>query len=91
LEAAIDALEKAVGILTGAVEFAQKSASAIQQAEFLSVAGVLCGALRITPVGDDVGSISWKDTAALEAVVRDPPTFVHAEFSGIQRRNPNGY
>lgn len=90
LEAAIGALERAVGILTGAGEFAQKSTSAIQQAELLSVAGGLRGALRLTPVGDSYGSISEKDKVAVEAFVRDPSMFIHTKFSGIQERNPNG-
>jgi len=89
LEAAIGALERAVGILTGAGEFTQKSASAIQQAELLSVAGGLRGALRIAPVGDDFGAISEKDKTTVEAFVRDPPPFVHARLSGIQQKNPN--
>merc|ERR1719305_373298 len=43
LEQAIGALERAIGILTGAGE---RTASAIQQAEMLSVAGGVRGALR---------------------------------------------
>jgi len=87
LEAAIGALERAVGILTGAGEFAQKSASALQQAEILSVSGELRGALRLAPVGDDYGAISEKDKEAVEAFVRDPSPFVHPKFSGIQQKN----
>jgi hypothetical protein len=90
LEAAIGALERAVGILTGAGEFAQKSASALQQAELLSVAGGLQGALRIVKVGDDYGAISQSDKAAVESFVHDPSPFVHPKFSGIQQKNPHG-
>jgi predicted nucleic acid-binding Zn-ribbon protein len=90
LEAAIGALERAVKILTGAGEFTQKSASAIQQAEILSVAGGLRGALRLAPVGDEFGAISEKDKAAVEAFVRNPEPYVKAKFSGIQQKNPNG-
>jgi len=90
LEAAIGALERAVGILTGAGEFAQKSASALQQAELLSVAGGLRGALRLVPVGEDYGAISQKDKSAVEAFVHDPSTFVQPKFSGIQQKNPHG-
>merc|ERR1719185_37363 len=52
LEQAIGALERAIGILTGA---GTKPASALQQAEILSVAAGVRGALRFAPseVSDD--------------------------------------
>merc|ERR1719377_261905 len=50
LEQAIGALERAITILTGAGE---KTASALQEAELLSVAGGVRGALRLIPDGED--------------------------------------
>merc|ERR1719235_2468970 len=87
LEQAIGALERAVGILTGAGE-----ASALQEAELLSVTGGLRGALRLAPTGDDFGAISQKDKDTVAAFVSDPSKFVgtHAKFSGIQQKNPHG-
>merc|ERR1719355_479130 len=60
LEQAIGALERAIGILTGAGE---KTASALQEAEILSVAGGVKGALRMIPTGEDFGTVTddnWK-------------------------------
>merc|ERR1719316_2093246 len=78
LEQAIGALERAVGILIGAGE-----ASALQEAEILSVTGGLRGALRLAPTGDDFGQISQKDKDTVAAFVRDPSQYVgHPKFSG---------
>merc|ERR1719238_1329535 len=89
LEQAIGALERAIGILTGAGE---KTASALQQAEILSVAGGVRGALRLMPSGDSFGAVSEDDRKMVEAFVSDPSKFygTHAKFSGIQQKGPFG-
>merc|ERR1719378_150084 len=70
LEQAIGALERAIGILTGAGE---KTASALQQAEILSVAGGVKGALRMIPTGEDFGAVTEENRNMVEAFVSDPP------------------
>merc|ERR1719463_331809 len=82
LEQAIGALERAIGILTGAGE---KTASALQEAEILSVAGGVKGALRLIPTGDDYGSLTQDNRDEVEAFVSDPAQFAgaHPKFSGI--------
>merc|ERR1719463_876933 len=64
LEQAIGALERAIGILTGAGE---KTSSALQEAEILSVAGGVRGALRLIPTGDDYGSLTQDNRDEVEA------------------------
>merc|ERR1719337_317024 len=69
LEQAIGALERAITILTGAGE---KTASALQQAEILSVAGGVRQALRLAPSGDDDdGAISEENRQLVAAFVND--------------------
>merc|ERR1719463_856451 len=89
LEQAIGALERAITILTGAGE---KTASALQQAEILSVAGGVRQALRLAPSGDDDGAVSEENRQLVAAFVNDPTKFVgkHAKFSGIQQKGPFG-
>merc|ERR1719463_142531 len=89
LEQAIGALERAITILTGAGE---KSASALQEAEILSVAGGVRGALRLVPDGDDFGSLTDDNRKVVEAFVSDPSQFAgeHPKFSGIQQKGPFG-
>merc|ERR1719463_60062 len=89
LEQAIGALERAITILTGAGE---KTASALQQAEILSVAGGVRQALRIAPSGDDDDAVSEENRQLVAAFVNNPTKFVgkHAKFSGIQQKGPFG-
>jgi len=89
LEQAIGALERAIGILTGAGE---KTASALQEAEILSVAGGVKGALRMIPSGEDFGTLTEENRNMVEAFVSDPSKFFgqHAKFSGIQQKGPFG-
>merc|ERR1719337_105908 len=89
LEQAIGALERAIGILTGAGE---KTASALQQAEILSVAGGVRGALRLMPSGEDFGTLTEENRAFVEAMFGPPSKFygTHAKFSGIQQKGPFG-
>merc|ERR1719337_798726 len=89
LEQAIGALERAIGILTGAGE---KTASALQQAEILSVAGGVRGAIRLMPSGDSFGAVTEDNRKLVEAFVSDPSKFYgeHAHFSGIQQKGPFG-
>merc|ERR1719265_1410044 len=89
LEQAIGALERAITILTGA---ARRTASALQQAEILSVAGGVRQALRLTPSGDDDGAVSEENRQLVAAFVNDPTKFVgkHAKFAGIQQKGPFG-
>merc|ERR1719401_2671685 len=68
LEQAIGALERAIGILTGAGTLVQ--ASALQQAEILSVAAGVRGALRVAP-----STVSSDDRKMFGAFVRDPIQF----------------
>jgi len=81
----IETLERAIGILTGA---GGAAASALQQAEILSVAAGVRGALRIAPTD----SVSSDDRETIAAFSRDPMQFYgkHAKFSGAQVKNPNG-
>merc|ERR1719449_132368 len=83
LEQAIGALERAIGILTGA---GTKPASALQQAELLSVAAGVRGALRVASP-----TVSVDDRKMVEAFVHDPMQFYgHPKFSGAQVKNPFG-
>merc|ERR1711924_209648 len=80
---AIGALERAIGILTGA---GTKPASALQRAEILSVAAGVRGALRMAP-----SDVSADDRKMVESFVRDPMQFYgHPKFSGAQVKNPFG-
>merc|ERR1719160_2288526 len=80
LEQAIGALERAIGILTGA---GGAAASALQEAEILSVAGGVKGALRLIPSGEDFGTMTEDNRHMVEAFVSDPSKFVgaHPKFS----------
>merc|ERR1740117_1947827 len=83
LEQAIGALERAIGILTGAGE---KSASALQQAEILSVAAGVRGAIRFAP-----SDVSDDDKKMVEQFVHDPMQFYgHPKGSLAQVKNPHG-
>jgi len=83
LEQAIGALERAIGILTGAGE---KPASALQQAEILSVAAGVRGALRFAP-----SDVSADDRKMVEKFVHDPMQFYgHPKGSLAQVKNPFG-
>jgi len=83
LEQAIGALERAIGILTGAGE---KAASALQQAEILSVAAGVRGALRFAP-----SDVSDDDRKMVEKFVHDPMQFYgHPKGSLAQVKNPFG-
>jgi len=83
LEQAIGALERAIGILTGAGE---KPASALQQAEILSVAAGVRGALRFAP-----SDVSADDRKMVEKFVHDPMQFYgHPKNSLAQVKNPFG-
>merc|ERR1719449_530893 len=83
LEQAIGALERAIGILTGAGE---KPASALQQAEILSVAAGVRGALRFAP-----SDVSADDKKMVEQFVHDPMQFYgHPKGSLAQVKNPFG-
>merc|ERR1719451_193112 len=83
LEQAIGALERAIGILTGAGE---KPASALQQAEILSVAAGVRGALRFAP-----SDVSADDRKMVEQFVHDPMQFYgHPKSSLAQVKNPFG-
>jgi len=83
LEQAIGALERAIGILTGAGE---KPASALQQAEILSVAAGVRGALRFAP-----SDVSDDDKKMVENFVHDPMKFYgHPKGSLAQVKNPFG-
>merc|ERR1719158_1568717 len=83
LEQAIGALERAIGILTGAGE---KPASALQQAEILSVAAGVRGALRFAP-----SDVSADDRKMVEKFVHDPMQFYgHPKASMAQVKNPFG-
>jgi peptidoglycan hydrolase CwlO-like protein len=68
LEQAIGALERAIGILTGAGE---KPASALQQAQILSVANGVRSALRFAP-----SEFGGDDRKEVEKFVRDPMSFI---------------
>merc|ERR1719378_1420975 len=89
LEQAIGALERAITILTGAGE---KTASALQQAQLLSVAGGVRGALRLMLDGDSFGSLTDDNRKVVEAFVSDPAQFAgeHPKFSGLQQKGPFG-
>merc|ERR1719178_395042 len=83
LEQAIGALERAIGILTGAGE---KPASALQQAEILSVAAGVRGALRFAP-----SDVSVDDRKMVDQFVHDPMQFYgHPKGSLAQVKNPFG-
>merc|ERR1711988_1434798 len=83
LEQAIGALERAIGILTRAGE---KPASALQQAEILSVAAGVRGALRFAP-----SEVSADDRKMVEKFVHDPMQFYgHPKNSLAQVKNPFG-
>merc|ERR1719158_746189 len=83
LEQAIGALERAIGILTGAGE---KPASALQQAEILSVAAGVRGTLRFAP-----SDVSADDRKMVEKFAHDPMQFYgHPKGSLAQVKNPFG-
>merc|ERR1719316_1991744 len=84
LEQAIGALERAIGLLTGAGTLVQ--ASALQQAEILSVAAGVRGALRVAP-----DQVSADDRKMVETFVHDPMQFYgHPKGSLAQVKNPFG-
>jgi polyhydroxyalkanoate synthesis regulator phasin len=68
LEQAIGALERAIGILTGAGE---KPASALQQAQILSVANGVRNALRFAPT-----EFGGDDRKEVQKFVNDPMSFI---------------
>jgi len=92
LEQAIGALERAIGILTGAGESllsktaTVKQPSSMEQAEILSVAADVRGALRFAP-----SDFSDDDKKMVEKFVHDPMQFVgHPKGSLAQVKNPFG-